>query len=108
MFHYNLVAAFDNNGVISYPAMLPTVIGVHWSTDIIRVRDYIYVEGSPVNILAYAGHQYLHWRKNNKNVSVSSFTAPYITCIITGYKNKYRTLHGLHDYLKDRAISCLK
>ncbi|WP_121640823.1 DUF1611 domain-containing protein [Virgibacillus sp. Bac330] len=104
-----IVSAFDNQGVVSYPAALPNVIGVYWDTYRSNVNDFIYVENSPINILGYAGNHFLPWINDEKKVvSGSSFTAPYITSFIAKYLNVETSKHtSVWDYLKEEATEII-
>lgn len=100
-----IVSAFDNQGVLSYPAALTNVIGVYWDRYRTNVNDFIYVNNSPVNILGYAGNHFLPWINNEKKaVSGSSFTAAYITSLIAKYLNdEVSNQIGIWDYLKKKS-----
>ncbi len=105
-----IVAAFDNNGAISYPAAYKSVIGVDWNIDCINPTDYFMVKNSSVNFLAIGREQRLPWINNSyKNVSGSSFAAPYITAKISNLINKkIKSKSEIMDILEHSAISVLK
>lgn len=78
-----IVSAFDNDGVISYPAAFDNTIGVFWETTLKKVDSFYYVENSNVEILGYAGNQLLPWGEvENRYVAGSSFVVPHIVAII--------------------------
>ena len=78
-----VVSAFSNNGIKSYPASFESVIGVYWSTYCTNVDEYIYIENSSINIMAYSGIMRLPWINSSyKQVSGSSFSSAYITGLI--------------------------
>lgn len=56
-----LVAAFDNDGAVSYPAFFDCVIGVETSEKAHKRSEYEYVTNSCVNILAYGLTQKVAW-----------------------------------------------
>ncbi len=56
-----IVAAFDNQGSMSYPAAFDFVVGVDSASIFHKAHDYIYVEDSPVTILAKGGYQKVEW-----------------------------------------------
>lgn len=58
-----IVAAYDNDGSISYPAAFPFVIGVDLSDNKLGVQDYEFVEDSIVNIRASSSFHRLKWIK---------------------------------------------
>ena len=77
-----IVAAFDNEGAVSYPAAFDNVIGVDWSTLCLAGEDYIFLEDSAVNIQGVGALQRLPWRDGSyKAVAGASFAAPYISSI---------------------------
>lgn len=73
-----LIAAFDNNGYLSFPASYNSVIGVSNSELITNINEYIYVEDSPINILGYSKAQVVDWLNDKKEVVGNSFILPYI------------------------------
>jgi len=78
-----MIAAYDNEGVVSYPAVFDNVIGVDWSRYCSDGMEYYFVEGSPINILGLGAMQYLPWKNGEyKYVAGASFAAPYITGIV--------------------------
>lgn len=88
-----IISAYDNEGSISYPAAFNNAIGVSWNRLIRSVKQYYYIENSPVEILGYAGKQRLPWgKKEYKYVSGSSFVAPYITSRVARYKQENRQI----------------
>ena len=78
-----IVAAFDNNGAVSFPAAFTSVVGVESTKQIYKSKDYYYISNSPINILAIGTAQRL-LGKDNKYYDVvgTSFSAPYITSAI--------------------------
>ena len=74
-----IVAAFDNNGAITFPAALSSVIGVDWTKSIKNVNDFEFTEDSVVNIRGGALHHTLLSANGEKTtVAGSSFVVPYI------------------------------
>ncbi|MFA9396961.1 MAG: S8 family serine peptidase [Clostridiaceae bacterium] len=89
-----IVSAFDNQGIASYPAVLPDVIGVYWDVMNYRVNEYCFVKNSNINILGYGGYQRLPWKdRTYKSVAGSSFAAPHITAKIANFM-----LQGIKTY----------
>ena len=79
-----IVAAFDNYGRISYPAAFKSVIGVDMTDYAANIKNYFWIENSIVNIRIGMCHQRLPWKNHSmKNVIGNSFTAPYITSMIS-------------------------
>lgn len=106
-----IVAAYDNNGALSYPALFPFVIGVESNSLCIKKNEYFYIKNSPINISAIGVAQRLKGI-NNKYVEVfgSSFAAPYITGIIAKMlisANDRISLDKLHTMLESKAKKVL-
>lgn len=75
-----IVASFDNDGAISYPAALENVIGVDSNHDILKMDDLIYVENSVVNIIGKAKLYKVAWTNPKYNLVIgNSFTSCYVT-----------------------------
>lgn len=75
-----MVAAFSNDGSMSFPAAYPQVIGVDVSMDVQNKNDYFVVENSPVNIIALGTNHRLAWTNPRYIIHQgASFSAPYIT-----------------------------
>lgn len=104
-----IVSAFDNNGTISYPAAFDSVIGVDASYRAGDIKDYIYVENSPVNIIGYHREQRLPWRGNGYQiVSGASFISPYITVHVAKLISKgYTTLEAIKKQLRKNATETI-
>ncbi len=79
-----IVAAYDNEGSMSYPASFECVIGVDWSNACKGKNDTIFIEKSKINILAKGINQRVLWNRDSKYmiVSGSSFAAAHVTGII--------------------------
>lgn len=78
-----IVCAFENTGIISYPAAFDEVIGVDWSLDCKRINEYEYVENSCINLRGMGTVQRVPWKEDSFiYVSGSSFAAPHITGMI--------------------------
>jgi hypothetical protein len=107
-----LVAAFDNNGIVSYPAAFDNVIGVDASSVDLKIYEYDYIENSIVNIRGSMREQKLKW-KNDKYeiVSGSSFIAPHITIKIlsildqnSGNLSYNKVLENLKKYSRKSIV----
>ena len=105
-----VVSAFDNNGIKSYPASFESVIGVYWSSFCTNVNEYIYVENSPINVMAYSGIMRLPWSNGTyKQVSGSSFSSAYITGLIArNLNNEPIDTSNVLDFLKKNAKQIIK
>lgn len=101
-----IIAGYDNYGAISYPAYFDNVIGVVGSNQLKRNEEYIYVENSPVNIIAKGVAQTLLWKNGETNyVSGSSFSVPYITIKLYNLFKKYNDYKTIIDIFKRDAIN---
>ena len=79
-----IVAAFDNDGAISFPAALDNVIGVDSAKNITSINDFIYVENSLVNVIGKNHIQKVAWTNPEYNmIAGNSFTCCYVTSKIT-------------------------
>lgn len=75
-----IVSAFENTGLMSYPACFDNVIGVDQSSSVSSVKDFIWVENSPINILGYALQHRVPWMDGSYLlIRGTSFIAPYIS-----------------------------
>lgn len=96
-----IIAAFDNGGMMSYPAALSNVLGVDTSPNIKTHYEYEIVYNSPVNIRGCSLPQRVIWGKGKYLlVSGSSFVAPYISAIVAnlildGASNIREIMRGL-------------
>ena len=104
-----IVSAFDNNGTISYPAAFDSVIGVDTGFINGNIKDYVYVENSPINIIGCQREQRLPWLGNKYQiVSGASFIAPYITIQVAKLiSNGYKTLEQILEQLRKNACKVI-
>lgn len=74
-----VIAAYSNEGVVTYPAAFEKVVGVDLSKRKLRKNQYEFVEGSVVNYRTSASFYRINW--NNKMViaSGSSFSSTVIS-----------------------------
>ncbi|MBR2505925.1 MAG: DUF1611 domain-containing protein [Bacilli bacterium] len=79
-----IVAAFENNGLISYPAALPFVIGVDSHAECVKNTDLVYVDGSNiVNVFGFGNVQRVAWVNPDYVLNEgTSFAAANITKVI--------------------------
>lgn len=104
-----IVAAFDNEGSISYPAIFDNVIGVDWCKYCTNGMEYYATDGSPINIMGTGLLQRLPWKDNEyKYVAGSSFAAPYITSIIAKMLDSGIKASKIQTSLKINASRILK
>ena len=64
----SIISAYDNEGSISYPAAFNNAIGVSWNRLIRSVKQYYYIENSPVEILDMQGNKDCLGRRKNINM----------------------------------------
>lgn len=84
-----IVSAFDNGGAMSFPAAFDCVVGVDTTYECRKVEEFIYVESSPVNILAKGGYHRVAWVNPEIIINQgSSFSCAYITSIIAKILSK--------------------
>lgn len=100
-----LVAAFDNNKAVSYPAAFPFVIGVMASYRCLKATDFVYVKNSIVNIRA-KGHSQTVVLLNGKKIRMNmgySFAAAYVTAQILSIPVR-QTFDQLLKHFEKNAI----
>ncbi len=99
-----IVAAFNNDGSVSFPAAFENVIGVDASLRCILSDDFVYVENSIVNVKAKGGNQRLAWVNPPYIISQgSSFAAPYVTAYIMNKLNEGVNIREINEELKKYA-----
>ncbi len=98
-----IVAAYSNDGSVSFPAAFPNVIGVDASLRCISSSDFVFVENSIVNLKAKGGNQRLAWVNPSYIINQgSSFAAPYVSAyIINMMKKGLDFLHVMSALKKD-------
>lgn len=86
-----LIAAFDNDGSISYPAAFDIVIGVTSSNYCTRKNDIIIVDDRKINIGAKGGLQKIAWIGNSISVGVGdSYACAHVSGICADLISKKR------------------
>lgn len=100
-----IVAAEHNDGLVSYPAHLPSVIGVRGGK-IYGDLAYYYCPGQPIECIARGDAQCVQWL-DGKQVLIggNSFAAPRITGIVARLKQQQPDagLEEIRQLLKDGA-----
>lgn len=100
-----IVSAYDNQGLMSYPACFDEVIGVDTTKDI-RGEKFIWVEGSPINVICSSEKKRVLWENGNKvYVKGNSFSVPYISSIISEMYCSADSSVNVKSFLKKRADS---
>ena len=75
-----IVAAFSNEGILSYPAAFDAVIGVDYSLSCFSPKDYYFIENSSINIRGIGHTQNLPVCMDQRKKQIgSSFVTPHIT-----------------------------
>lgn len=77
-----VVAAFANNGSVSYPAAFHEVFGVDLSDKAIKKDQFEYVEGGIVNFRTSPNYYRVNWNGKNMILNGSSFSSTLITAKI--------------------------
>jgi len=100
-----IVAAFDNDGSISYPAAFPFVIGVDLSDNHLSHTEHEYVENSVINIRASSSFHRLKWTKPATILAQgTSFSSAYISLkVIDMIMHGCTTLNSILEGLKHSA-----
>lgn len=101
-----IVCAFDNAGVISYPAGFENVIGVTGDPNCYQVDDFTYFEDNVVNIGAKSGLQRLAWH-NPPYIFLdgNSFACAHVTVQTAHFMNEgAKTLCDILNKFKEKSI----
>lgn len=102
---YLIVAAYDNDGAVSFPAAFDCVVGVDVSYECTQINKYIYIEDSIVNVLAKGGYYRIPWINNGYIINQgTSFSAAYITGQISKLLNPPFSLTQTLEILKEKAM----
>ncbi len=100
-----LVAAYDNEGAISYPAFFDCVIGVDTSDKARNKAEYEYIENSPINIRAYGRTQKVLWNNPSYTViSGNSFACANITNILLAVLKTEGNTPALWEKIRKKAM----
>lgn len=100
-----IVSAYDNQGLMSYPACFDEVIGVDTSESV-KGDNFIWVEGSPINVICSSQKKRVLWESGNKvYVKGNSFSVPYISSIIAEMFLSTNELIDVRSFLKKRAVN---
>ncbi|MCI9414741.1 MAG: DUF1611 domain-containing protein [Clostridiales bacterium] len=100
-----IVAAFDNDGAVSYPAAFKEVIGVDASMECRKRDEWIYVENGVVDVLAKGGNHRLAWISPTYILTQgASFSAGYITSVIYQQLKKGLPKEDIRTFLWQGAI----
>ena len=95
----SIIAAFDNNGGVSYPACFEHVIGVD-SFMPYTGNKYQFIENSIINIRLNIGMKRFIIDNQHYIFSGSSFASAFITGFISKNLN---TINNINDFLKNNA-----
>lgn len=101
-----VIAAFDNEKAVSYPAAYTNVIGVDTSNDIIEKNSYYIIDGDGVIDIRISNNYYRTIDINDKNTIVhgSSFACSYISSIIVNSNIKKMGKKRCIQLLKENAL----
>lgn len=100
-----LVSAFDNFGMVSFPAAFEHVIGVDTSVKAKKNKEYEVVKNSYVNVLGKGGVQRVAWTEPAFIITKgNSFVAPYITCVVADAMNEGVRAEEMLQYMEENAI----
>ncbi len=93
-----IVAAFNNDGSMTYPACFDSVIGVDLSRQLKSPRDFIYVEGGIVNVLGPMIQRNVLYPPNSRKMVIgTSFFCAHITGMICKYISKTNGCYSKDD-----------
>lgn len=104
-----IVAAFGNNGAMTYPACLNSVIGVDLSEQLEKRQGYTYIENGTVNILGPMTQRNVFYPPDIRKMVVgTSFFCAHISGMICRYISKtngHYTKQDVQHFLKQNALS---
>lgn len=109
-----IISAFDNNGMITYPAAFSNVIGVISDERCRTVSDYIYYSANVVNIGAKGSMQRVEWINPSKiylsgnSLACAHVTAQVITFYLSGIKCFSDIISEFRKISKARCIDSEK
>lgn len=104
-----LVAAFCNEGLVSFPAAYDSVIGVDATTQLKNFNQHIYVENSMIDIGMANGNQRVAWLEPPYViVRGNSFVTPIVTAKICTALLEGIAKEKMEMYLYDTAINKIK
>lgn len=107
-----LVAAYDNNGSLSYPAILPAVIGVDINTNYTVLSDYDVIYNSMINIRCANTYFRTKWLIPERNiVRGTSYSAAYITSLISNILTRVKksiTYEYIYSELEHSASNVIQ
>lgn len=102
-----IVAAFDNNGAISYPAAFQNVIGVVSGSNCNRVNDFVYYDDEIINIAAKGSIQKVAWTESKYIlVGGNSFACAHVTVQVAHFlRDGILTINKIKEKFCSIAIS---
>lgn len=102
---YLIIAAYDNEGAISFPAAFDCVVGVDISYECTQVNKYIYIENSIINVLAKGGYHRIPWIENGYILNQgTSFSAAYISGQVAKWLSPPFSFTKALEMLKENAM----
>lgn len=105
-----LLSAFDNNGAISYPAAIPSVLGVDTIDGGLKKDDIVWVENSCVNFIMPAKFYRTVWNDGTKTIMKgTSFACAELTgkiskSLFDEQGNKRSLLEVISDFITCRSV----
>ena len=103
-----MVSAFDNMGSVSYPAAFNNVVGVDSCRSSYAKNNYIFIDGSIVNIDLNIGMRRVKVKNENKIFIGSSFSAAHITGLIAKHLNAGVGKNRISEELKANAAKIIE
>lgn len=102
-----IIAAFDNNGAIAYPAAFKSVLGVISGSQCNRITDFQYYYDDVINIAAKGGIQRVTWRNSQfLLISGNSLACAHVTVQAAYFlKDEHLTLPEIKEKFRSISIS---
>jgi len=105
-----IVAAYDNNGIMTYPAVFSEVIGVDMCEMRKKIDEYQYIEGSEINIRGNNCLKRISIGNKNIVATGTSFLVPMFVGMIANHilsQNFKYSIETVQNYLKENASEVL-
>lgn len=109
-----IVAAYDNNGIMTYPAVFDNVIGVDrlpTKSATLPIQEYYYVDGSEINILGSNLIKRIGFNDRKLLANGTSFIVPQFVGKIANYilENDFvYDINSVKGYLKKNAKKIIR
>lgn len=102
-----IVSAFDNNGAVSFPAALDSVVGVDVKNDV-KKDEIIYVENGKFNLLVSDRYYRTLWLNTKTIIKGTSFACAHISGLLAAKVGYYSDVVPMIHSICSKTISLKK